>query len=520
MLSNFQNDFMPHGFCIRWSWDLLTLYVVSDGLIFLAYTYIGMSLMLFAKTHKTLAWNPLLWLFSAFILACGITHLMGIVTFWQPFYWIDADLKGLTALISVGTVYYLAPRLAMLLQLHSHEELDDINRKLNLEIEERRKGHELLLKLSENIPGMLYQFQMLDEGRYEFPYISNGVKEIYGLSPQDIYDDSKKMFEFIHPDDGKNFCDSMEQSAQTMQMWNCEFRIILPEKGIRYLFGQSTPERCKDGNIMWHGYITDITTTKNIERTSHAQKMESIGRLTAGLAHDFNNLLMAISGYNELNKFSLEEVICENCDAEDIKAEITSNSSQINRACLKAADLIQKMMLYCRRDNDGNTHNPVLNLNDKILENLSMIRGMMPSTVIFETHLVKQTLALPELDETNFNQALINLYVNARDAMNEKGKIKLSTEIVNIESHCFCCKVDLKGSYIEVKVADTGAGMDSSIASRIFEPFYTTKEVGEGTGLGLSAVVGIVHKAGGHILLESEVDVGTTFRLLFPNELQ
>ena len=94
---------------------------------------------------------------------------MGIVTFWQPFYWIDADLKGLTALISVGTVYYLAPRLAMLLQLHSHEELDDINRKLNLEIEERRKGHELLLKLSENIPGMLYQFQMLDEGRYEFP---------------------------------------------------------------------------------------------------------------------------------------------------------------------------------------------------------------------------------------------------------------------------------------------------------------------------------------------------------------
>jgi signal transduction histidine kinase len=269
-----------------------------------------------------------------------------------------------------------------------------------------------------------------------------------------------------------------------------------------------------------HGYITDITTTKNIERTSHAQKMESIGRLTAGLAHDFNNLLMAISGYNELNKFSLEEVICENCDAEDIKAEITSNSAQINRACSKAADLIQKMMLYCRRDNDGNIHNPVLNLNEKIQENLSMIRGMMPSTVIFETHLVKQTLALPELDETNFNQILINLYVNARDAMNEKGKITLSTEIVNIESHCFCCKADLKGSYIEVNVADTGAGMNSSIASRIFEPFYTTKEVGEGTGLGLSAVVGIVHNAGGHVLLESEVDVGTTFRLLFPNELQ
>lgn len=117
------------------------------------------------------------------------------------------------------------------------------------------------------------------------------------------------------------------------------------------------------------------------------------------------------------------------------------------------------------------------------------------------------------------NEISLTLITLKKDAMNEKGKIKLSTEIVNIENYCFCCKFDLKVSYIEVKVADTSDGMNSSIASRICEPFYTTKEVGKGTGLSLFAVVGIVHNAGGHTLLESEVDVGTTFRLLFPNEL-
>ena len=143
MLSLFQSDLMPHGFCIKWSSDLLSFYVVSDALIFLAYTYIGISLILFAKSHKELEWNMLLWLFAAFILACGVTHLMDIVTFWLPFYWVDATLKGITAIVSVGTVLYLAPRLSMLLNIHSHAEFEFINDEKRLrEHELRNEKHE------------------------------------------------------------------------------------------------------------------------------------------------------------------------------------------------------------------------------------------------------------------------------------------------------------------------------------------------------------------------------------------
>ena len=151
MLNLFQNDFMPHGFCIKWSWDLLTLYVVSDGFIFLAYSYIGIALIVFARKNVGLAWNKLLWLFAAFILSCGLTHLLDIVTFWQPIYWMDAILKSVTAILSFITACALAPLIPELLNLHSDEELDAITSKLLNEKQERKNSHDLLLKLSQQV---------------------------------------------------------------------------------------------------------------------------------------------------------------------------------------------------------------------------------------------------------------------------------------------------------------------------------------------------------------------------------
>ena len=107
--------------------------------------------------------------------------------------------------------------------------------------------------------------------------------------------------------------------------------------------------------------------------------------------------------------------------------------------------------------------------------------------------------------------------VNAADALgNTKGIIKFHTGLIQLNSICSCCQQGFDGKYIEISVADNGLGIDPVIAQRIFEPFYTTKQVGDGTGLGLSVIAGIVHNAGGHVLLESEVGVGTAFRLLFP----
>jgi signal transduction histidine kinase len=250
---------------------------------------------------------------------------------------------------------------------------------------------------------------------------------------------------------------------------------------------------------------------------SHLQRMESIGRLTAGIAHDFNNLLMAISGFNELIKFSADDLLLENVSRAQINAELVENSEQIQTASGKAASLIEKMLLYCRRDGDNEVHNPVLDLNSVLEENLKMLRSTIPSTITFETDLVDQTFDLSNLDEMYLNQIIVNLYVNARDALSGKGKITLKTGIVkNVKNLCSCCQSEVVGQFVEISVKDNGSGIKPDIAKRIFEPFYTTKPVGEGTGLGLSVIVGILHNAGGHILLESEVGIGTTFRLLLP----
>jgi signal transduction histidine kinase len=249
------------------------------------------------------------------------------------------------------------------------------------------------------------------------------------------------------------------------------------------------------------------------------QKLESINRLTSGIAHDFNNLLMAIAGYNECNKFSAEDVLLESISREQVSTEFLENSKQIQIATDKAVRLIEKMLLYCRRDGGGEIHHPVLNLNEVLEENLKMLRSTIPTSINFERILVDQNLNLLNIDETYLSQIIVNLFVNAQDAINgnKKGTITLKTNVVEYaQLVCSCCQCNVDGRFVEITVADNGSGIDPAIAKRIFEPFFTTKQVGDGTGLGLSVIVGMVHNAGGHVLLESEVGVGSTFGLLFP----
>jgi signal transduction histidine kinase len=211
-------------------------------------------------------------------------------------------------------------------------------------------------------------------------------------------------------------------------------------------------------------------------------------------------------------------VLLESISREQVSAELLESSQQIQVASGKAASLIEKMLLYCRRDGEmAAVNNPVVDLNAVLQENIKMLRSTIPNTIAFETDLVEQAFDLSHLDETYLNQIIVNLFINARDAIDGRGIIKLTTRVVeNIEKLCSCCQSNVDGQFVQISVTDNGSGIDPIVAKRIFEPFYTTKQVGDGTGLGLSVIVGIVHKAGGHVLLESEVGVGSTFRLLFP----
>lgn len=249
------------------------------------------------------------------------------------------------------------------------------------------------------------------------------------------------------------------------------------------------------------------------QRLTQMQKIESLGRLTAGIAHDFNNILSGIMGYNGLNRL----IIAEDLTDSDCKEELLANVLEIEKASQRAARLIKQMMAYSRNcpiDADPEIRPTV----EVIAEALALIRPAIGKLYHIYAD-IDNDLDI-QIDATHLHQIITNLIVNARDAMKDGGEIRVTLDCITMHKQlCTACFKELSGNYIELSVKDVGTGITSSVLDHIFDPFFTTKPIGEGTGLGLSTVSGIVHKAGGHIVVESSEDAinhGTTFRLLFP----
>ena len=256
------------------------------------------------------------------------------------------------------------------------------------------------------------------------------------------------------------------------------------------------------------------TIEKNQElnhQVNQMQKLESISRLTSGIAHDFNNILAAIIGYNQLNKF-----VVEDCLDEQLKEEILFNTDQVGIASDRAAELIKKMMAYSRQ-NPTKKEIEIRPTREVIDEVLVLMRPALTS--LFQLYAEVDSDLIIQIDSTELHQILTNLLVNARDAMQQGGSISVSLKKVKInELLCNACIQKLEGDFIELRVLDTGTGIEQKVIDHIFDPFFTTKPVGEGTGLGLSTVSGMVHEANGHIIVESntaEPNQGTSFKLLF-----
>ena len=246
---------------------------------------------------------------------------------------------------------------------------------------------------------------------------------------------------------------------------------------------------------------------------NHMQKLESIGRLTSGIAHDFNNILACMLGYNEINKMDSEDITDES-----LRASVENNTKQIDLAGKRAVELINKMLIYCRQDKPKKKID-VQSTTEVIHEVLAMLRPALTSRIQIET--VLESDAIIQMDTIDLHQILTNLAINARDSMREMGGvIAISLKKVRTTNgNCAACAAVLDGEFIELSVSDNGTGIEPKIIHRLFDPFFTTKPQGEGTGLGLSAVSGLVHQSGGHILVESnqsELNHGTAFKLLFP----
>lgn len=234
-----------------------------------------------------------------------------------------------------------------------------------------------------------------------------------------------------------------------------------------------------------------------------ANKMESIGNLAGGIAHEFNNILSIIIGNNELVMEELPEWNPARERAEDLQV-----------ACMRARDVVKQLFTFSRQDNAAKN---ILNIRSVVTESMKLIRSSTPTNIKIQQNLSENVFPILG-NATQINQLLINLCSNAADAMPNMGGLL----IVDLSNGTFDEKnakhgKEIKpGRYVKLIVSDNGTGMDKEIIEKVFDPYYTTKEIGKGTGIGLSVVQGIVERHGGAIILDSHPGKGTTFTIYLP----
>ncbi|MET7242038.1 hybrid sensor histidine kinase/response regulator [Methylobacterium sp. EM32] len=268
-----------------------------------------------------------------------------------------------------------------------------------------------------------------------------------------------------------------------------------------------SPVYDKKGELVYFfGSQLDVSRRRDAEQALHqAQKMEALGQLTGGIAHDFNNLLQVISGYTDVVLALAEH---PRIDA----SRLTGAGEAIRAATDRAARLTHQLLAFARKQRlDGRA----LNLN-------TLVRGMNEITGrTLGDHVVVKTELAPDLwncriDPTQAEVALLNVLLNARDAMPGGGTVTIRTENLTIDDEMALLLLVRPGPYAVVQMQDTGLGMPPEILARVMEPFFTTKEEGRGTGLGLAMVYGFAKQSGGTVRITSEIGQGTTVRLLFP----
>jgi PAS domain S-box-containing protein len=262
-----------------------------------------------------------------------------------------------------------------------------------------------------------------------------------------------------------------------------------------------------EGKRFFTGIIHDLSDRKHVEealreserRLAHAQKMEAVGQLTGGIAHDFNNLLTIIMGNLEL--------VQDQLDREDLRGLV----KKAQDAAELGAELTDRLLTFSKRQQLAPQ---ALGLNELVLSVTEMLRRTLGDHITLTTSL-SPDLWLTRADASQFQSAIVNLAVNARDAMPKGGKLIIETRNAVLDANQLLGEV-AAGEYVRLSISDTGTGMSQETRERAFEPFYTTKEKGRGTGLGLAMVYGFVKQSGGHVALYSELGHGTTFNLYFP----
>ena len=352
--------------------------------------------------------------------------------------------------------------------------------------------------LVDNLPLMIW----ITDTSGDLTFINRYWAAFTGKTPEEIY--SPKAVETIHPDDREALIKFWRNTIEAREPYQSEYRRLYHDGQYHWMRAQAIPRFLPDGTFTGYiGFSLDINEGKLLQtQLLEAQKMESLGRLAGGVAHDFNNFLTAILGYTQLTAASLPP-----------EAEQHRFLNNVITASERAADLTKQLLMYARRQMvEFRTVDICKTLRD-VLPILKQTLGEQHELV---THFMEEE-CFAYTDSGQIEQVLINLAVNARDAMPDGGRILLETAIVLLgEDYVATHFSVVPGEYVMLSVSDTGTGMTKEIMERIFEPFYTTKEVGKGTGLGLATCFGIIKQSKGNIWVYSEPGQGTTFKVYLP----
>lgn len=542
----FSADFVPRAQCVGGRAEIIWLHTVSDAAIAAAYFSIPLALAYFVKRRRDLAFPRIFWLFAAFILACGLTHVLAVAAFWQPMYRLDGVVKAATAGLSIATAGVLWPLLPRALALPGPYELRKLNEELRAEIGERRRAEEELLaarqelsvrvrertvelaeanrRLAAGLAEKEVVEESLRESRQRLQRRLGEIESLYSSAPVGMcfIDTDARMVranralaEIAGPSvrDGagrpiRAALASAGAEAAALLEEECGRVIgsgrgsaerllqveVGPARRGRWWLLSSGPVRDEDGTVIGvNVLVQDVTEWQDLEeRLKQSQKTEAVGQLAAGIAHEINNALTAIYGYLSLARTRMAP-----------EHGAMPYLDRVLTAAEQAGHITKALLTFSR--NDPARLAPV-EVRQVVEQAMTLFSGLAPASIRVELDTAGAEGLMVNGDGTQLQQAVMNLAINARDAMPGGGVLRVSVKPWGNGG----------GGMARITIEDTGIGMTPQVRERMFEPFFTTKARGQGTGLGTSVVQGIVSSHGGDISVVSAPGRGTTFTIDLP----
>ena len=398
-------------------------------------------------------------------------------------------------------VYYRqqeAPRPEHLQMIESATHLSGIAIERDQAERNYRAAENRYRSLVEQLPAITYVAEIGVLGRWH--YVSPQIQSILGMSPEEWMSDSSNWVNRLHPDDRDRALAAETQFWEAGGAYQAEYRLLAKDGRALWFRDNAIYLKTTDGQRpVMQGVLYDITEHKYLEdQLRQSQKMEAVGQLAGGVAHDFNNLLMIIQGHNER---LLRHLQADN----PVHKDAVATRDAVDRA----AALTRQLLAFSRKQV---LQPQVLDLNTIVADVGEMLHRLIGENI--QVQINTDSSLWVKVDQRQMEHVILNLALNARDAMPNGGTLVFETTTQQIEDGATGER--RPGRYAILSVTDSGTGMDADTQSHIFEPFFTTKELGKGTGLGLASVYGVVTQSGGWVSFKSQLGHGTSFNVYLP----